>query len=54
LEGVIKDSNYKFQQKYEAAGGRNATFHFTNGTHNWAYWGAQLQQMKPDLIKTLG
>jgi diacylglycerol O-acyltransferase / trehalose O-mycolyltransferase len=54
LEGVIKDSNYKFQQKYQDAGGRNATFHFTNGTHNWAYWGAQLQAMKPDMIKTLG
>jgi diacylglycerol O-acyltransferase/trehalose O-mycolyltransferase len=24
------------------------------GTHNWAYWGNQLQQMKPDLISYLG
>ena len=25
-----------------------------NGTHDWGYWGAQLQQMKPDLISYLG
>jgi diacylglycerol O-acyltransferase/trehalose O-mycolyltransferase len=24
-----------------------------NGTHAWAYWGAQLQQMKPDLQRVL-
>jgi diacylglycerol O-acyltransferase/trehalose O-mycolyltransferase len=23
------------------------------GTHTWAYWGQQLQQMKPDLISHL-
>ena len=55
LEGVIRDSNIKFQQKYEAAGGRNATFSFPQfGTHNWAYWGAQLQAMIPDIKATLG
>jgi len=55
LEGVIRDSNIKFQQKYEAAGGRNGVFNFPEyGTHNWAYWGAQLQAMIPDLKATLG
>jgi diacylglycerol O-acyltransferase/trehalose O-mycolyltransferase len=24
------------------------------GTHSWEYWGAQLQQMKPDMEKFLG
>jgi diacylglycerol O-acyltransferase/trehalose O-mycolyltransferase len=28
-------------------------FNFENGTHNWAYWGQQLQQMKPDLQQVL-
>jgi diacylglycerol O-acyltransferase/trehalose O-mycolyltransferase len=25
-----------------------------NGTHDWPYWGAQLQAMKGDLQSTLG
>jgi diacylglycerol O-acyltransferase/trehalose O-mycolyltransferase len=54
LERVIRDSNIKFQQKYEAAGGHNATFNFPNGTHSWGYWGGQLQAMKPDLQRVLG
>ena len=55
IEGVIRDSNIKFQQKYEAAGGHNATFNFpANGTHSWPYWGAQLQAMLPDMKATLG
>jgi diacylglycerol O-acyltransferase/trehalose O-mycolyltransferase len=29
-------------------------FNFPNGTHNWAYWGQQLQDMKPDLQRVLG
>ena len=24
------------------------------GTHSWEYWGAQLQQMKPDIQRVLG
>ena len=37
-----------------AAGGGNATFDFPpSGNHSWAYWGAQLQALKPDLIATL-
>jgi len=24
------------------------------GTHNWNYWGQQLQQMKPDIQRVLG
>ena len=44
------DTNKEFQQKYLAAGGRNAVFNFPPaGTHSWGYWGAQLQAMKPDL-----
>jgi diacylglycerol O-acyltransferase/trehalose O-mycolyltransferase len=55
LENLTKSSNTAFQDKYTAAGGHNAVFNFPpNGTHNWAYWGAQLQQMKPDLQRTLG
>ena len=26
----------------------------SNGTHNWHYWGQQLQQMKPDIQRVLG
>ncbi|HEX7323275.1 MAG TPA: alpha/beta hydrolase family protein [Mycobacterium sp.] len=47
--------NKKFQEAYEAAGGHNAVFDFpAYGTHSWEYWGAQLQQMKPDLQSHLG
>ncbi|OBJ69941.1 alpha/beta hydrolase family protein [Mycobacterium sp. 1274756.6] len=47
--------NKKFQEAYEAAGGTNAVFDFPDyGTHSWEYWGAQLQQMKPDLQSHLG
>jgi len=54
LEGLTKDSNEAFQNAYTAAGGRNATFNFPpNGTHSWGYWGAQLDQMKPDIIQTI-
>jgi diacylglycerol O-acyltransferase/trehalose O-mycolyltransferase len=55
LEGLTKDSNIAFQNAYTAAGGNNATFNFPpNGTHNWAYWGAQLEAMKPDIVRTIG
>ncbi|MFV8048479.1 alpha/beta hydrolase-fold protein [Mycobacterium sp. 48b] len=54
LENITINSNKEFQQKYIAAGGRNAKFDFPpNGTHNWNYWGSQLQQMKPDLLRVL-
>ncbi|TMS52153.1 esterase family protein [Mycobacterium sp. DBP42] len=54
LENITINSNKEFQQKYVAAGGRNARFEFPpNGTHNWNYWGSQLQQMKPDLLRVL-
>ncbi len=54
LENITIASNKDFQQKYVAAGGRNAKFDFpSNGTHNWNYWGSQLQQMKPDLLRVL-
>ncbi|MDT5203138.1 MAG: diacylglycerol O-acyltransferase / trehalose O-mycolyltransferase, partial [Mycobacterium sp.] len=37
------------------AGGKNAVFNFPDtGTHDWGYWGAQLQAMKPDLQRELG
>jgi diacylglycerol O-acyltransferase / trehalose O-mycolyltransferase len=54
-ESLLRTSNIKFQLAYNAAGGRNATFNFPpNGTHSWEYWGAELQQMKPDIQRTLG
>jgi diacylglycerol O-acyltransferase/trehalose O-mycolyltransferase len=55
LEGLTKDSNIAFQNAYTADGGKNATFNFPpNGTHSWAYWGAQLVAMKSDIQRTLG
>ena len=55
LENMLRDSNLNFQQKYQEAGGHNAVFNFPpNGTHDWAYWGAQLHSMVPDLQKSLG
>ena len=54
LENITLSTNKEFQQKYLAAGGRNAVFNFPpNGTHSWGYWGAQLQAMKPDLVRIL-
>jgi diacylglycerol O-acyltransferase/trehalose O-mycolyltransferase len=55
LEGLTIRTNLTFRDNYIAAGGHNAVFNFPEaGTHNWAYWGNQLQQMKPDLISYLG
>jgi diacylglycerol O-acyltransferase/trehalose O-mycolyltransferase len=55
LESFTLKSNTNFQNAYVAAGGRNATFVFPpTGTHTWAYWGQQLLQMKPDMLRTLG
>jgi diacylglycerol O-acyltransferase/trehalose O-mycolyltransferase len=54
LEGLTVRTNRTFQDNYVAAGGSNGVFNFPdNGTHDWPYWGAQLQQMKPDLISHL-
>jgi len=50
LEGLTIKTNRTFQENYIAAGGNNGVFNFpNNGTHNWAYWGRELQAMKPDL-----
>jgi diacylglycerol O-acyltransferase / trehalose O-mycolyltransferase len=55
LENMLRQSNTDFMNDYQAAGGNNATFNFPdNGTHDWAYWGAQLQAMVPDLQRALG
>lgn len=55
LENITVSTNKEFQQKYIASGGRNAVFQFpANGTHSWGYWGAQLQAMKPDMLRVLG
>ena len=55
LESFTLKSNTNFQNAYVAAGGHNATFNFPpTGTHTWAYWGQQLQQMKPDILRTIG
>jgi diacylglycerol O-acyltransferase/trehalose O-mycolyltransferase len=54
LEQLAIGSNKRFQEKYTKAGGSNATFVFpAEGNHSWAYWAAQLQALKPDLIATL-
>ncbi len=50
LEGLTIKTNITFRDNYLAAGGANGVFDFpTNGTHNWVYWGRELQAMKPDL-----
>jgi diacylglycerol O-acyltransferase / trehalose O-mycolyltransferase len=55
LEGFTLGINRTFRDKYLAAGGGNAVFNFPDtGTHDWAYWGAQLQAMKSDIQSTLG
>jgi diacylglycerol O-acyltransferase/trehalose O-mycolyltransferase len=55
LEGFTKRTNLTFRDNYIAAGGKNAVFNFPeDGTHQWAYWGAQLQAMKPDIQQHLG
>ncbi|WP_284224206.1 esterase family protein [Mycobacterium antarcticum] len=54
LESLAINSNKRFQERYAKAGGSNATFVFPpEGNHSWAYWGQQLQALKPDLIATL-
>jgi diacylglycerol O-acyltransferase/trehalose O-mycolyltransferase len=55
LESITLDSNKNFQNKYVAAGGKSGTFNFPpTGIHDWAYWNAQLNAMKPDIQRTLG
>ncbi|MDT5400096.1 MAG: diacylglycerol O-acyltransferase / trehalose O-mycolyltransferase, partial [Mycobacterium sp.] len=55
LEGLTIRTNRTFQDNYIAAGGKNGVFNFPDdGTHDWAYWGQQLQQMKPDMQRALG
>ena len=54
LENITLSTNKEFQEKFVAAGGRNAVFNFPpNGTHSWGYWGAQLQAMKADMVSVL-
>jgi diacylglycerol O-acyltransferase / trehalose O-mycolyltransferase / mycolyltransferase Ag85 len=54
LESLAIGGNKRFQEKYAAAGGNDATFQFPlAGSHSWAFWGTQLQALKPDLIATL-
>jgi diacylglycerol O-acyltransferase/trehalose O-mycolyltransferase len=54
LESLAINGNKRFQERYAKAGGSNATFVFpAEGNHSWAYWGQQLQALKPDLIATL-
>jgi diacylglycerol O-acyltransferase/trehalose O-mycolyltransferase len=55
LESLTLRTNKTFQEEYIAAGGRNGVFNFpAGGTHDWPYWGQQLQQMKPDIQRVLG
>jgi diacylglycerol O-acyltransferase / trehalose O-mycolyltransferase len=54
LEALAIGSNKLFQERYVQAGGKNATFTFPPaGNPSWAYWGEQLQALKPDLIATV-
>ncbi|MEU0499127.1 alpha/beta hydrolase family protein [Mycobacterium sp. NPDC006124] len=55
LEGFTLRTNQTFRDNYIAAGGTNGVFNFpATGTHSWGYWGQQLQQMIPDVQRTLG
>jgi diacylglycerol O-acyltransferase/trehalose O-mycolyltransferase len=55
LEGLTRRTNDTFKDNYLAAGGKNGVFNLPDsGTHDWPYWGQQLQMMKPDMLKTLG
>lgn len=55
LEGFVRRTNITFRDTYLAGGGTNGVFVFPDtGTHDWAYWGSQLQQMKPDIQRVLG
>ncbi len=55
LEDLTIRTNITFRDNYLAAGGSNGVFNFpNNGTHNWAYWGRELQAMIPDLQRVLG
>jgi len=54
LEGFAVESNHAFVDAYVAAGGNNGVFNFPAGIHSWGYAGQQLQQMKPDIQRTLG
>jgi diacylglycerol O-acyltransferase/trehalose O-mycolyltransferase len=55
LEGLTIRTNRTFQDNYIAAGGKNGVFNFPDtGTHDWGYWGSQLQAMKPDIQRVLG
>ncbi len=55
LEDLTIRTNITFRDNYLAAGGSNGVFNFPNtGTHNWAYWGRELQTMLPDLQRALG
>jgi len=54
LESFTLRTNKTFQQNYLAAGGTNGVFNFPEaGTHDWPYWGQQLQAMKPDVQRVL-
>jgi len=55
LENLTITTNKQFEQLYKQAGGHNAVFNFpADGTHSWGYWGQQLQEMKPQLLRVLG
>jgi diacylglycerol O-acyltransferase/trehalose O-mycolyltransferase len=55
LETFTLRTNKTFRDTYLEKGGSNGVFNFpANGTHQWNYWGQQLQQMKPDIQRVLG
>lgn len=54
LESFTLRTNKTFQENYIAGGGKNGVFNFPEaGTHDWPYWGQQLQQMKPDIQRVM-
>ncbi len=55
LKGLTVRTDHTFEDNYLPAGGKNGVFNFPDsGTHDWPYWGQQLQQMKPDRQRALG
>src|SRR5690242_17374335 len=56
LESFTLRTNKTFQENYIAAGGKNGVFNFPEGgTHDWPYWGQQLQTpVRPVVRAALG
>src|SRR5258708_7897798 len=40
--------------QFQYAGSLSGFLNLSEGSHQWNYWGSQLQQMKPDIQRVLG